>query len=348
MMATPTPHMLPSLPNKGLVTVLSVISGLAWAGPKLSGSYATDAYGQVEFRMDGERLVGTSSGSGGECRFAPGTEVLTGEFQGNVLVGTVRLCLQGGAECTGPQDVPVMAIYNPQSTTLSALFRLKAGCSSPALTGSQLVLRRVSDAVEPEEEPPAPKAAPAGEQGAAVQDAAVPAGAAAAAQGSAASAAAMKLAETRSGAPSLRSSLEDGQVLLAAGKSGVAKTRFETALELDARNVDALVGLAACELGQGNARKALEVLERVKAGASRPDVFAWQARAYGALGDKPRALQLVRKALLNGWSPSAPRPWEAQLVKELGSEIEQAKQSLPKGKRLPLGRESMGAGSTSP
>ncbi|MCE9667250.1 tetratricopeptide repeat protein [Myxococcus stipitatus] len=297
--------------------------------------------------MDGERLVGTSSGSGGECRFAPGTEVLTGEFQGNVLVGTVRLCLQGGAECTGPQDVPVMAIYNPQSTTLSALFRLKAGCSSPALTGTQLVLRRVSGSIEQEEEAPAPKAGGAGEQGAAVQDAAVPAGAMVATQGSAASAAAMKLAETRR-PQSPRFSVEEGQTLLAAGKSGLAKTHFEAALEQDGRNVDALVGLAACELGQGNARKALEALERVKVGASRPDVFAWQARAHGALGDKPRALQLVRKAMLNGWSPSTPRPWETQLVKELGSEIEQAKQSLPKGKRLPPGRESMGAGSTSP
>ncbi|MCP3101312.1 tetratricopeptide repeat protein [Myxococcus sp. K15C18031901] len=324
------------------MTALSVISGLAWAGPKLSGSYAMDAYGQVEFRMDGERLVGTSSGSGGECKFAPGTEVITGEFQGNVLVGKVRLCLEGGAECAGTQDVPVMAFYNPQSTTLSALFRLGAGCRSKALirpeqgntqqNGTQLVLRRTGGPVESEEEPPSPKGGSGSGGQSASEAAAVPS-----------ATGALQVAAARPRAQDGRSPVDEGQHLLANNKHQLAKTQFEAALRQDPRNVDALLGLVACELNQGNASKAEEHLERLKGVTARPDVFLWQARTQAQLGNSQRSVELVRKALALGWNPSAPpRPWEQQMVKELSGEIELARSA--KGRKRP----PQGSGSTSP
>ncbi|WP_217442233.1 tetratricopeptide repeat protein, partial [Myxococcus sp. CA039A] len=335
-----TPHMPPSLLNKGLVTALSVTSGLAWAGPKLAGPYMGDTYGQVDLHMVGERLVGTSAGSGGGCKFPAGTEVLTGEFQGNVLVATVQVCLSGVPECVGARSFPVLAVYNPQSSVITARFRLPEGCHSPGLKDSQLLLRGLGGApVEEGEE----EGAASGAQGSA-PDAATdePEEAVAAAPKSPEA----KVAEAR---PSVvaTSPVSMGLQLLAVGKWEVARSRFEAALLEDARNLDALVGMAGCHLGTGNSSKALESLNRISSvPAGRPDVYAWQAYAHDMAGNKSRVPYLLRRALDLGWKPEEPKPWEAALVKALAGDIEQARQAKNR-KRAP-GRESAGAGSTSP
>ncbi|MFY2561610.1 tetratricopeptide repeat protein [Corallococcus terminator] len=319
------------------MTALSVTSGLAWAGPKLAGPYMGDTYGQVELHMEGERLVGTSSGSGGGCKFPPRTEVISGEFQGNVLVATVQVCLAGAPECVGARSFPVLAIYNPQSSVLSGRFRLPTGCHSPGLKDSLLLLRGMGGAPEEEPEDDAAKdsadgVAEEGEQEAAAES---PPAAAPAPKGGAEA----KAAQARPATVAL-GHVSAGLQWVAAGKWEIARPRFEAALKENGRDVDALVGMAACSLGTNNAGKALEWLGRISSvPPGRADVYAWQAYAYDMLGAKGRVLPLLRRALDQGWKPEEPREWERALVKALGSDIEQAKSR----KRAPVG-----SGSTSP
>ncbi|GEN09447.1 hypothetical protein SAMN05443572_10998 [Myxococcus fulvus] len=142
--------------------------------------------------------------------------------------------------------------------------------------------------------------------------------------------------------------VELGQNLLANGKWDMARARFEAALAEDNRDIDALVGMAASNLGSGNAVRAVEYLERIRpVPPARPDVYAWQAYAAEQQGFKGRVAPLLRKALEGNWAPESPKPWEAVLVRALASDIELAQKSVKNRKRAP-GRESAGAGSSSP
>ncbi|MCP3062426.1 tetratricopeptide repeat protein [Myxococcus sp. K38C18041901] len=310
------------------MTALSVASGLAWAGPKLAGPSQGDTYGPVDLHMEGERLVGLSAGSGGGCKFAPATEVLSGEFQGTVLVATVQLCLEGPPpDCVGVRPFTVLAVYNANAQVLSAHVRLPPKCHSPGLKDSVLTLRGVKGAEPVEREEEVPAAAP---------------------EESEASPAPVKEAAVARPQPLGTQPLELGQNLLANGKWEMARARLEAALAEDPKDVDALVGMAASFLGSGNAPKAVEFLERIRpVPASRPDVYAWQAYAADQQGFKGRVAPLLRRALELNWAPESPKPWEAVLVRALASDIEQVQKTVKKGKRAP-GRESAGAGSSSP
>ncbi|WP_426731683.1 tetratricopeptide repeat protein [Myxococcus faecalis] len=310
------------------MTALSVASGLAWAGPKLAGPYQGDTYGQVDLHMEGERLVGLSAGSGGGCKFAPGTEVLSGEFQGNVLVATVQLCLEGPPpDCVGVRPFTALAVYNPNSLVLSAHFRLPPKCHSPGLKDSVLTLRGVRGAEPVEREEEVPAALPDE-----VEASLAPAKEAAAARPQ----------------PLGTRPVELGQNLLANGKWDMARARFEAALAEDNKDIDALVGMAASNLGSGNAVRAVEYLERIRpVPPSRPDVYAWQAYAAEQQGFKGRVVPLLRRALELNWAPESPKPWEAVLVRALAADIEQVQKAVKNRKRAP-GRESAGAGSSSP
>ncbi|WP_052351014.1 tetratricopeptide repeat protein [Myxococcus stipitatus] len=314
------------------MTALSVTSGLAWAGPKLSGSYVGDTYGQVELHMDGDRLVGTSSGSGGGCKFSAGTEVLTGEFQGNVLVATLQVCLAGTPECVGARSFPTLATYNPQSGVLSARLRLPKGCHSPGLKDFVLFLR--STGAGESEDDAAKEGALGGREAVAdEEDAAEPKG-----------------SETRA-SPTGPGPVEQGLLFLASKspkKWEFAQTRFEAALVANPQDIDALVGMAASHLGRSNPSKAQESLSRIRpVPPTRPDVYAWQAYAADAQGDINRVQPLLRKALELNWSPENPKPWEEALVKALAGDIELAQKQMKSRKRAP-GREAAGAGSPSP
>ncbi|NVJ20174.1 MULTISPECIES: tetratricopeptide repeat protein [Myxococcus] len=317
------------------MTALSVTSGLAWAGPKLAGPYVGDTYGQVDLHMEGERLVGTSAGSGGGCKFPPGTEVLSGEFQGNVLVATMQVCLSGVPECVGARSFPVLAIYNPQTSVLTGRFRLPSGCHSPGLKDSQLLLRGQGGVPDEREDEALKESATEAEEGE-PEPAAAPAAEAAAAPKGGAEA---KAAQAQP--PMVTTGhVSEGLKWLALSKWEIARPRFEAALKEDGRSVDALVGMAACSLGANNASKALEWLGRISpVPAGRPDVYAWQAYAHNMVGNKGRVAPLLRRALDQGWTPEEPKAWERALVNALGSDIEQVKNR----KRAPVG-----SGSTSP
>ncbi|MFP2964118.1 hypothetical protein ACLEPN_42015, partial [Myxococcus sp. 1LA] len=115
----------------------------------MSSTYQGDFYGTVSLRMQGDRLVGFTTG--GPCGFEPDTEVLSGEFQDNVLVGQVLLC-QTGPHCEPRVNQPVLVVFNPEDGVMTALFRLKDGCHSPVLKNDALLLLKPvagsGDAVE--------------------------------------------------------------------------------------------------------------------------------------------------------------------------------------------------------
>ncbi len=120
---------------------------LPWAAqagtpPTLSGPYRGEL-GTVEMhQLDDGRVSGFYEG-GGACEFAPGRRVLEGQFEGNVLVGSLTLC-QVGAECK-ERVMPFAAFFNPTDRALTADVKLPAGCSSPALRNARLVLAPSAD-----------------------------------------------------------------------------------------------------------------------------------------------------------------------------------------------------------
>lgn len=325
-----TPHMPPALSNKGLATILSVVSGLAWAGSPVSGPYLGDTYGQVRFRAEGERVVGTATG--GPCRFEPDTEVITGEMQGNVLVAQVLLCQEGGAECDARARHPALVVYNPKDRVLSAMIRLREGCRSPALHGNHaLVLKATApqedgeEEAEPEPEAPRPAAggalAPSPDGG-----------------GSAA-----LVAQARQREPEVLP-LEEGQRQLAAGHHAAALKLFTRVLEKDTSNLSAVVGLAASQLGLGDTGGALKTLERARM-SPRPDVHLWLAYAHWKDRNRFKARESLRKAMDLGWVP-ANRPAEAAPEAALREDIEAL---MPqRTRKRTQGRDSTGSGSPSP
>ncbi|WP_164016983.1 tetratricopeptide repeat protein [Pyxidicoccus trucidator] len=329
--------MLPTLSNKALATILSVASGLAWAGPgpNISGPYLGDAYGQVDFRMEGERVVGTAAGKGGPCQFEPGTEVISGELQGNVLVGTVLLCQVGRPECAAREPHPALIFVNPQDRVLSALIRLREGCTSPALKQNlQLFLRATAPQEEAREAEPESDSEPEPESEAGAEEARAPA----------ATAPAAGVAQARQQAPEVLT-LDEGQRQLAAGNHAAAQPHFEHVLRTDPRNISAVVGLAACQLGRGDADGALKTLEPAAKTSSRPDLHLWLAHAYSMDKNRFRAREVLRKLMDLGWTPGN-RPAEAIPETALKADIEAVMQQRSR-KRTP-GREAIGSGSTSP
>ncbi|WIG96608.1 hypothetical protein KGD87_03995 [Myxococcus sp. SDU36] len=321
--------MPPSLLNKGLATVLSVASGLAWAGPPtVSNAYQGDSYGAVSLRMQGDRLVGFATG--GPCGFEPDTEVLSGEFQDNVLVGQVLLC-QLGPHCEPRVNQPALVVFNPEDGVMTALFRLKDGCRSPVLKNdSFLLLRPLSrdaDAVAPARAASATTAV------------------AAAADGANSSAAQVAAGLGRQGEVS---PLEEGQRQLAAGNAGVAQRHFELALSRDARNASAVVGLGASQLALNDVVRAVKTLEAGK-GLGRADVHLWLAYAYLREGNRARSRESLRRAFDLGWVPAgrASETVAEQALREDIKDLEVLMQQQRTRKRI-LGRPPAGAGNSAP
>ncbi|WP_223753317.1 tetratricopeptide repeat protein [Myxococcus sp. RHSTA-1-4] len=295
----------------------------------MSGPYLGDTYGQVRFRTEGERVIGTATG--GPCRFEPDTEVISGELQGNVLVAHVLLCQQGGSACEERKLHPALVVFNPKDRVLSAMIRLREGCSSPALKGNALVLTSTAPQddgdVEPEPESEAAKP---------------PAGGAMAPPAEGVGSAAL-VAQARRREPEIPP-LEEGQRQLLAGNHAAAQTLFTHVLESDARNPEALMGLGASQLGRGDTDGALKTLERARA-STRPDVHLWLAYAHFRDGNRGRARESLRKALDLGWAPGN-RPLEAVPESALRGEIEILMQQ--RARKRASGRDSTGSGSTSP
>ncbi|WP_426751318.1 tetratricopeptide repeat protein [Myxococcus sp. Y35] len=277
-------------------------------------------------RMQGDRLVGTATG--GPCAFEPDTEVLSGEFQDNVLVGQVLLC-QTGPHCEPQVRQPALVVFNPEDGVMTALFRLKEGCRSPVLKNDTLLLlrplSREAEALEPAR--PAAATAVASSDGAGSSAALVAAGL---------------------GRQAEVSSLEEGQRQLLAGNAAVALRHFELALQKDPRNASAVVGLGASQLALNDVARAVKTLEAGRA-LGRADVHLWLAYAYQREGSRARSREALRKAFEMGWTPAG-RTSEAvaeQALREELKDIEALIQQQRARKRGPV-RAPAGAGNTTP
>jgi hypothetical protein len=127
--------------SNGLV-LAGLLCGLPLeAAPRFNGLYKGQL-GTLEMVARGDRVTGYSA-VGGPCNFFPKRRVLDGQLQGNVLVGTVTLC-QTGPAC-GERVYPFLGFVDPGDGTVTGEVKLDAGCVSPALEVSRLVLEPSED-----------------------------------------------------------------------------------------------------------------------------------------------------------------------------------------------------------
>jgi tetratricopeptide (TPR) repeat protein len=87
---------------------------------------------------DGLHVLGRA-GTPNPCGYEAGRTVVDAVWEGNVLVGSVRLCTAGSVCPSGA--VPYFAVYNAADGTLVADVLLPEGCTSAGLDGHRLVLR---------------------------------------------------------------------------------------------------------------------------------------------------------------------------------------------------------------
>jgi hypothetical protein len=115
-----------------------LLPSVALAAPQLPERARWGAEGELRWESpDGVHVLGRA-GSPNPCGFEPGRTVVDAVWEGNVLVGSIRLCTSGAACPSG--DFSYFAIYNGADGTLVADLVLPAGCASAGLDGRRLVL----------------------------------------------------------------------------------------------------------------------------------------------------------------------------------------------------------------
>lgn len=110
----------------------------ALAAPQLPERARWGAEGELRWETpDGMHVLGRA-GTPNPCGYEAGRTVVDAVWEGNVLVGSVRLCT-AGSDCPSG-GVPYFAIYNGSDGTLVADLLLPEGCTSAGLDGRRLVL----------------------------------------------------------------------------------------------------------------------------------------------------------------------------------------------------------------
>lgn len=263
-------------PFSRALALAALLSGAAHAAtPVLSGLYAVGEVGLVDFATIDGRVTGRLK-LPGACDFAADTTVVTGSFEGNVLVAQVLLCQDGGANCPAERTYPMLGFW--RDDVVAGQVRLDAACASPALDGKALFIRPAS--VEEKQK--------------------VLGG-----QGSAAA-----LAKNRNQGDPVVMATE----AIAAGKRhleqqnfGQAREAFKVSLELDAR-WEAYNGLGVSEVKLNRARVSLEAFDKALELAAKakvaPDgvqeIHYNRACALAALGETKNAVAALRTALKVG------------------------------------------------
>jgi tetratricopeptide (TPR) repeat protein len=275
----------------GLAALLAAAPGTAWAGVILSGSYQADGLGRVALSTEGERLVVRAT-EGGACKLAPRSPVLEGELQGNVLVGRLTVCLRG-ASCPETETLPLLAFYSPVDHTLTGFVRPREGCQSPMLGRSGLLL------LQPAPEP-------------------------AAAPGPVRPGASLSRLRTEKRDPvAAKQALDTANQLLGAKDWDGAVAEFERSITLDDRSWVAFFALGTVHVKRNRAPEAIEALERARALNKQVPGIAYQlACAHVRLGDKQRAMALLRQAVKLGYAIAESSQQDDELERLLGSEVE--------------------------
>jgi hypothetical protein len=280
----------------GLAAFVAAAPGSAWAGVTLSGSYQADGLGRVELSTEGERIQVRAT-EAGACGLAPRSPVLEGELQGNVLVGKLTVCLRG-ASCPATETLPLLAFYNPVDHSLTGFVRPRAGCQSPMLGKSGLVLLRPASEPSPEvAAAPAPvRAGPSSLS---------------------------RLRTEKRDPVAAKEALDKANRLLGAKDWRGSVAEFERSITLDDRNWVAFFALGTVHLMQGQAGDAIEALERARALNKRePRIPYHLACAHIRLGDKQRAMELLRQAVKLGYAISESSQQDDELERLLGSDVE--------------------------
>lgn len=258
----------------GLIAFLTGVCGPAWAGATLNGTYQGEL-GKVDFRTNASGRVIGQYKLGGACRFDADRPIVDGEFEGKVLVGTVTLC-QTGPACD-ERAYNILGFYNAVDGVLTADVKLEAGCESPALKKSRLVLQLSRD--------------PGGE----------PASAAAVATQ-------RKL--SKKAQEECLDALKKGARYLERRDYLGASHYFGLGLECNDQNWAAHLGVGVAELKRGNLTEALASLERARdlshaMGQDDAGVFYNLACANARMNDRKSAIKNLQRAMELGWADPA-------------------------------------------
>ena len=276
----------------GLAALLAAAPGTAWAGVTLSGSYQADGLGRVALRVEGERVVVRAT-EPGACDLANGSPVVEGEFQGNVLVGKLTVCLRGPS-CPDTETLPLVAFYSPVDHSLTGFARPREGCQSPMLGRSGLLLLQ-----------PAPEPEPGTTSG----------------RGGTSSLS--RLRTEKRDPVAAKEALDKANRLLAAKDWSGAVAEFERSITLDDRSWVAFFALGTVHVKRNRAPEAIEALERARAlNKQVPGIFYQLACAHIRLGDKQRAMALLRQAVNLGYAIAESAQQDDELERLLGSEVE--------------------------
>jgi hypothetical protein len=270
-----------------LPLLLALVGPARAAGPQLSGRYASDGLGQLEFTTRGDR-VSARHLSGGSCPYAANENVLEGEFEGNVLVGTVSLC-QAGPSC-GSRAYPLLAFYNPEDGALAAHVKLDSGCTSPAL---QDVLLALSPAREAEPLAAAPTVAQ------------------------------RRRPLEPEHVSKVRRSYKQAADALQKGRYDEAIRHYHFALRYDPDNWAAHLGLGYAEFQRGDIQEAVREYERARElEPTEPDSYYNLACAYARLKDRSRALANLQQAIHRGFDQAEGMARDADLTALLRDDME--------------------------
>ena len=96
-----------------------------------------------------------------------------------------------------------------------------------------------------------------------------------------------------------RAQLLLGKVYLAMKEAQAAEERFESALLLQPKSLEAQLGVAKAQIAEGSFADAAQQLEPLsKSYAGTPQIFELLSRVYSVLGKKEQAEKAERKAKL--------------------------------------------------
>lgn len=128
----------PVTPSLRTLCALWLLPAAALASPQLPERARWGPDGELRWDSpDGLHVLGRA-GTPNPCGFEAGRTVVDAVWEGNVLVGTVKLCTTGQGCPSG--EFPYFAVYNTSDGTLVADLVLPAGCTSAGLDGRRFVL----------------------------------------------------------------------------------------------------------------------------------------------------------------------------------------------------------------
>lgn len=260
------------------------VAFFAAATPTLTGLYRAGELGIVDMvtTEGGTRLVARYKGAG-SCSFRSDIQVLSGNFEGDVFLGTVFIC-QEGPSCEKEKTFPFLAVYHEGA--LAGDVKLDTGCNSPGLEG-----RRLNIAV-----------ATAEDRLIVSQDG-----------DTSAASIAGKNANKKELERLARESSTQGQLRIQEKNFAAARVAFERSITYDDSDWKTWSFLSQVELKLNNTAKGLECIQKAVLAAQkakpRPsdqdlgELFYNQACAQARNGKKSEAIKSLRNALRVGDVP---------------------------------------------